>query len=157
MTKIVLQDGKVLLVDGKVADGTACCCVTPCVCPECDEGVTLDVDGVESECSDGVYSTSYSGAGDNTHGGLSATLYCETDTASQSGIIWRVAVTNTFANFTPGSDFEGLYCNKWYEGTVAADANCLPTEGEVSLTVTDSEDGGACNSLGDPVVTVLRV
>lgn len=148
-----------------ILPGCLCC---ECTCPPCDDGVTLAVDfngaPYESTCYDGVYSIILGCAGappgcdaDNTHGGLFAELYCEPDQESPHGIIWRVTVASTFANFgDPNADSFNKFCTKTYTGSVEAGNDCLPVSGEVDLTLDSTDDGGACDRVGTPTATVQR-
>ena len=44
MTRITLQDGKIVLRDGKVGTEQACCCDDePCVCPPCSDDFSFSV------------------------------------------------------------------------------------------------------------------
>lgn len=167
MTSITFQDGKVVMRDGKVGTEQGCCC--GCSCPECNDGVSIELNDGPSSSSgcDGclftcVNSPTYHAQqatddADNTHGGMTASMYCEPDAGSPHGIIWRVTAVSIFANFgMPAEPSFNLFCTQTYSGTVQSDENCLPVAGGVSLTLDSTDDGGACDRVTTPTVTVVR-
>lgn len=166
MTLVRVFQGKVVMREGKVATHQACCC--GCTCPECNENVSIELNAGPSS-SDGCtgvlqfqQTPSYEASQltddpDNTHGGIVASMHCEPDAESPHGIIWRVSAVSTFANFgDPDAPSFGLFCTKTYSGTTQSDGNCLPVAGSVELTLDTTEDGGACDRVTTPTVTVVR-
>lgn len=95
---------------------------------------------------------------ENTHGGMSAEMYCEADPTSPNGIVWRVNAVSSFANYGNSSvPSYGQWCQKNFAGTVAAGADCLPVAGDVTWSTSETvDDGGACGKAPIPTVTVVR-
>jgi hypothetical protein len=141
-----------------------------CACGPCSASVTLVVDGIggeQSGCYDGIYYGAGTGielppegcegcecAPTNTHGGNYATMSCEADPSSPRGIRYRVVASNVF-------DFPFLGCEKSctveWQGFVAADADCLPVAGNVTLTEVSRENiNGGCSYLQPISVSVVR-
>lgn len=138
---------------------TITCPSTSCTCPDCDDNVTLSLQGEAGWCDLATYQNSVTGTvfdENNTHGGMDAILFCEPDD-NPRGIIWRVTAVSLFGNYMNGDhpSFR-TWCRKSYAGTVAADANCLPVAGAVTLTLISTVDGGGCEWVTPPVVVVNR-
>lgn len=138
MTKITLQDGRVVLRDGKIGTEQACCCGEECVCPaDCVDGLQISL-GNEPTCAGGFYSDFL----DCTGGGISASMYC-------SDGEWLVFVSVCcFEN-------DGL-CFASYEAVLECESDNLPPAGAVGLNETGFfEQDNGCPPL-PPTVTIIK-
>jgi hypothetical protein len=145
VTRITLQDGKIVIRDGKVGTEEACCCGGACDCPpDCVDGLEVSI-GNNPICSSGSYSDFI--AENQGFTTFSAFMICVDG-------LWLVSLDVLVVdlnNFT--------FCAYTYTANLAPEADCLPPAGVVDLTlvlVTPSGPDVQCDPPELPTVTINK-
>ena len=132
MTLITVQDGKIVMRDGKVGTEQECCCGEVACGTDCGETVTVDVSvaGYATQLqflvSVGSAFHSEGGAGPFDYFIVSAFLFC---TLVDGVPTWQLSVNVCWKN---GAD-EG---SEQWDGQVEADAGGCPPDGEIPMGAT---------------------
>lgn len=136
MTAITVQDGKIVMRDGKVGTEQACCC-GGCVCTgECVEGLQLSL-GNQPTCAGGFYFDFI----ECRSGVIVASMHCSEGR-------WVIGVTACCA------EIDGV-CAFDYAAELQSESDCLPPAGNVDLVEIGRFDGGGCPPL-PPTVTIIK-